>query len=313
MDILSDLGMLTDFLGTTIRLAVPITFAAVGGLISERSGVFNIALEGSILGGAFGAALGAFLSGSPHGGLMLGICVGAFAGILLAVLGVSLGINQIVAGIAINVLFLGLTSFLSRALLGQGATSQALPGYKPIAIWGLSKIPLLGTVLFNQDPLTYLMYATVALSWWVLFRTPWGMNVRAAGQFPAAVDTAGISVAKVRYAAVIISCTMASLGGCCLVLSQVYIFTEHMSAGRGFIALSALILGRWNPLGALLACLLFGFFDALQLLLQFSHPDMPYQIFSMFPYLASLIALVFFATKVRPPEAIGIKFVRGGK
>ena len=121
MDILFDLRMLTDFLGTTVRLAVPIIFAAVGGLISERSGVFNIALEGSILGGAFGAALGAFLSGSPHGGLMMGICAGAVAGVLLAVLGVSLGINQIVAGIAINVLFLGLTSFLSRALLGQGS------------------------------------------------------------------------------------------------------------------------------------------------------------------------------------------------
>lgn len=312
MDIFTNLNALTDFLATSLRLSIPIIFAAVGGVLSERSGVFNIALEGCILGGAFGAAVGAFLTGMPMGGLVLGLLVAGGAGLILAGLAVGLGINQLVAGIAINILMVGLTSFLARLILGAEATST-LPGFHPMAIPGLSAIPVIGPVLFNQDFLTYLMYLTVPFAWWFLYKTPWGLNVRAIGDYPIAADSAGISVPLVRTAAVVASCMLAGLGGCYLVLSQVFVFTEHMSAGKGFIALAALILGRWNPLGAFLACIFFGFSDALQLRLQFNSPDVPYQLFSMVPFLASFLALVFFAGKVRPPAAIGIKYVRGGK
>ncbi len=313
MELLFDPAQLSDFLGTTLRLSIPIIFAAVGGVISERSGVFNISLEGCILGGAFGAAVGAFLFGSPFGGLALALLCAGLAGVTLAVLGVSLGINQIVAGIAINILMLGLTAFLARLIFGGEATTMTLPGFYPIAIPGLSAIPVVGSVLFNQDLLVYLMYLMVPAVWWVMYRTPWGLNVRAIGDYPRAADTAGVNVQAVRYCAVIASCMMAGLGGAYIVLSQVFVFTEHMSAGKGFIALAALILGRWNPIGALLAALLFGFFDALQLRLQFNSPEVPYQIFSMLPYLVSILALVLLAGKVRPPAAIGTKFERGAK
>ncbi|KUJ85311.1 branched-chain amino acid ABC transporter permease [Ruegeria marisrubri] len=312
IDLLTDPQALTDFLSTSLRLSIPIIFAAVGGVISERSGVFNIALEGCILGGAFGAAVGAYLIGHPVGGLLLGVFVAMMAGLILAGLAVGLAINQLVAGIAINILMLGLTSYLARLILGADATST-LPGFGPIAIPGLSAIPVLGPVLFEQDLLTYLMYLLVPLSWWVIYKTPWGLNLRAIGDYPVAADSAGISVPKVRLFAVLASCAMAGLGGCYLVLSQVFVFTEHMSAGKGFIALAALILGRWNPIGALLACLFFGLSDAMQLRLQFNSPDVPYQLFSMVPFLASFLALVVFAGKVRPPAAIGIRYERGGK
>lgn len=312
MDFLTDISALVDFLSTSLRLSVPIIFAAVGGVLAERSGVFNIALEGCILGGAFGAAVGAFLTGSPIGGLALGLLVAGGAGLILAALAVGLGINQLVAGIAINILMIGLTSFLARLILGAEATST-LPGFQAIAIPGLASIPIVGAVLFNQDFLTYLMYLTVPLTWWFLFKTPWGLSIRAIGDYPVAADSAGISVPRVRTLSVVASCTLAGLGGCYLVLSHVFVFTEHMSAGKGFIALAALILGRWNPLGAFLACIFFGFSDALQLRLQFNSPDVPYQLLSMVPYLASFLALVFLAGKVRPPAAIGVKYVRGGK
>jgi general nucleoside transport system permease protein len=313
MEFLQNPDQLADFLATTLRLSIPIIFAAVGGVISEKAGVFNISLEGCILGGAFGAAIGAFYFGNPFGGVLVALMCAGAAGLLLAIMGVSLGINQIVAGIAINILMLGLTSFLARLLLGGDATTMTLPGFYPIAIPGLVSIPIVGPVFFNQDLLVYLMYGTIPALWWMMFRTPWGLNIRAIGQYPRAADTAGINVQMTRYFAVVGSCMLAGMGGAYIVLSQVFVFTEHMSAGKGFIALSALILGRWNPLGALAAALLFGFFDALQLRLQFNSPEVPYQIFSMAPYLASILALILFAGKVRPPAAIGVKFERGAK
>lgn len=305
-------GGATDFLTTSLRLSVPIAFAAVGGVLSERSGVFNIALEGCILGGAFGAAVGAAVTGSPLGGLAGGLCVALLAGLLLGGLAVGLGVNQLVSGIAINILVVGLTSYLGRLILGHSATST-LPGFKPLAVPLLSEIPVIGAALFHHDVLTYLLYVVVPLSWWIFYRTPWGLNIRAVGDNPLAADTAGVNVPLYRTIAVALGGCLAGLGGCYLVLSQVFVFTENMSAGKGYIALTAIILGRWNPAGAFLACVFFGFCDALQLRLQFNSPEVPYQLFSMLPFLASLLALIVFAGKVRAPAAAGVKYVRGGK
>jgi general nucleoside transport system permease protein len=307
---LLDPVLLADFLATALRLSVPLVFAAVGGLIAERSGVFNIALEGMMLAGAFGAAVGAFLAGAAPPGLLLGLLLGGLGGLLLAILGVSLKVNQIVAGIAINLLALGLTSFLARQVFGMDATTRALAGFQPVEIPFLADIPVLGPVLFQQDPVVYLMYLTVPLAHWLLFHTPWGLAVRATGESPSAADAAGVPVFRIRYTCVVASGLLAALGGCYLLLSQVHLFTEHMSAGKGFIALAALILGRWTPLGALLACLFFGFCDALQLRLQFANPQVPYQIFVILPYVASILALIGFYGRVRPPAAVGVPYDR---
>ncbi len=311
-DFLFDSQSLLEFLNTSLRLSIPLIFAAVGGVIAEKSGVFNISLEGCILGGAFGAAVGTYVTGSPVFGVILGVSVAMMAGAILAGLAVGLAINQLVAGIAINILMLGLTSYLARLILGADATTT-LPGFYPVAIPLLSTIPIIGELLFKQDAITYAMYILIPLTWWGIYKTPWGLNLRAIGDYPVAADSAGINVSKVRVAATLISCAMAGLGGCYLVLSQVFVFTEHMSAGKGFIALAALILGGWNPARAMLAALLFGMMDALQLRLQFNSPDVPYQIFSMLPYLASLLALIFLAKRIHPPKAIGIKYRRGGR
>jgi simple sugar transport system permease protein len=313
IDTFLDPTLLTAFLATSLRLSVPVVFAAVGGVLSERSGVYNIALEGMILSGAFGAAVGAFFFHTPFAGLLVGAAAGALTALILAVLGVSMGVNQIVVGIAINLLSIGLTAFLSRVVFGAQANTLSLPGFKPFVVPGLGSIPIVGPVLFGQDLLVYVMYATVAFAWLLMFRTAWGLEIRAAGEHPAAADSAGISVVGVRYACVLGSGVLAALGGCYLVLSQVFLFSEHMSAGKGFIALAAVILGRWSPLGALLACLLFGFFDALQLRLQFANPGVPYQVFVMMPYLASILALVGLVGRPTPPAAAGIPYRREEK
>jgi general nucleoside transport system permease protein len=313
MESLLHLNFVADFLSSSLRLSVPLTFATIGGMLSERSGVYNIGLEGMLLLGAFGAAVGAYFTHSPFGGLLVGLVLGAAGGFLLAFLAVSLGVNQLVGGIAINMFALGLTSFLSRVVFKGKATTMSLPGFKPLAIPLLSKLPVIGPVFLTQDLLVYLMYVMVPLLWFILFHTPWGLNMRAVGEYPRAADTAGVSVSKVRYACVVSSGALAGLGGCYLVLSQVFLFTEHMSAGKGFIALAAIILGRWNPIGGFLACLLFGSCDALQLRLQFSHPQIPYQIFTMLPYVASILALIGIVGKANPPSSAGIPYKREGK
>ena len=313
MELFLDPALLSDFLRTTLRLSVPLVFAAVGGVISERSGVYNIALEGIMLSGAFGAAVGAFLFDDALAGVAFGVGFGMLAAALLAGLGVLLGVNQIVAGIAINLLALGLTAFLSRVVFGAQANTLSLPGFKPLAIPLLASIPIIGPVLFGQDVLVYVMFATVPIAYAVLYRTTWGLNIRAVGENPGAADTAGVNVNLVRVACVLTSGALAGLGGCYLVLSQVFLFSENMSAGKGFIALAAVILGRWNPAGALLACLLFGFFDALQLRLQFMNPDVPYQIFVALPYVVSILALVGIVGRPSPPAAAGMPYRREAK
>lgn len=305
-----DMASITDVMRTSLRLTIPIAYAAMGGVLSERSGIYNIGLEGMMLAGAFGAALGSFLTGLPIGGLVVGILLGAIGALILAYLAIALGINQIVCGIAINILFLGLTSYFARLIMGHGATTTTLAGFHAMAIPGLSSIPVIGEVFFDQDPLVYLLYLMVPAVYWLVYRTPWGLNIRATGENPGAADSAGVPVFLVRYACVLASGALAGLGGAYIVLSQVFVFTEHMSAGKGFIALAAVILGRWNPLGAVMASLFFGFCDALQLRLQFANPSVPYQIFVALPYVASIAALIFFYGRVRPPAAVGLTYRR---
>ncbi|QJP12341.1 ABC transporter permease [Starkeya sp. ORNL1] len=308
-----DIASSTDLLRTSLRLTVPIAFAAIGGVIAERGGIYNVGLEGMMLFGAFGGALGVFLTGNPVAGALVGVACGAAAGGVLAVLAIRLNVNQIVCGIAINLVAIGLTAFLARLIFGMDATTKTLQGFKPFAIPGLSSIPLIGESFFDQDALVYLLYIIIPVSYWILYRTAWGLNIRATGQNPAAADSAGVPVYRVRFCCVLASGGLAGLGGAYIVLSQVFVFTEHMSAGKGFIALAAVILGRWDPIGAVLAALFFGFCDALQLRLQFANPTIPYQIFIALPYVASVLALVGLYGRVRPPAAVGLPYSRETK
>lgn len=309
-DFLFNAFQLGEFLATGLRLSVPLVFAAIGGLICERAGVFNIALEGQLLLGAFAAALGAHLTGNAFGGLAATLFVGAASGVLLAYVSITLRVNQIVVGIAIILFSIGFTSFMSRIAFEGGGNSLMLEGFMPIAIPFLADIPVIGRVLFNQDLLFYLMLVVVVVTQVVLFRTQLGLNIRAIGENPGAADAAGVPVFTLRYLCVIAGSTICALGGAYLVLSQIFLFSDNMSAGKGFIGLAAIVLGRWNPVLALLACLLFGLLDALQLRMQFQHPDVPYQIFAALPYLIAILALVGLIGQARPPAAAGKPYDR---
>lgn len=299
------IDFLTDFLSAALRLSVPLAFAAIGGLLSERSGILNIGLEGMILTGAFAGAAVVFGTGLAWGGVAIALAAGAMVGLVHAYLCVSLGVNQLVSGLAINLAAGGLTTYGARLLFSTGTV--ALAGIEPVNIPVLQNLPVLG-VLFQQDLLFYGLLLLIAVSTYGLFHTRWGLSLRAVGNAPQAADTAGVSVVQVRYASVIICGGLCGLAGAYLALVQVGFFTENMSAGKGFIALAALIFGRWHPVATALACLLFGTTEALQLRIQAFGLDIPYQLLAMLPYVTALLALAGIAGKATPPAALGIPY-----
>ncbi len=297
----------SDYLAASLRLAVPLAFAALGGLYSERSGVLNIALEGMLLTGAFTSAAATFYTGNVWLGVLAALVFGGLVGLLHAFLCVTWRVDQLVSGLAINLVASGLTSFLAR-LVFHGGSAQRLPGIEPISIPVLANIPLLG--LLQQDLLVYLLVLLVPLSTYILFYTSPGLTLRAVGEYPQAADTSGISVQRVRYLCVMISGCLAGLGGAYLTLVQVKYFAEGMSAGKGFIAIAALIFGKWHPVGTALACLLFAATEALQLRIQALGINIPYQFLVMLPYAIAILALVGLAGKSTPPAALGVAYIK---
>jgi general nucleoside transport system permease protein len=299
-DILTSLGTL---LASTIRNATPLIFAALGGMFSERSGVVNIGLEGLMLISAFAGVVGAFLSGSALVGLGFGLAAGLLFALIHALMCITFEADQIISGTAINLLALGGTGFLMVLIFGSGGTSPRVSGFKEVAIPLLSDIPLIGPALFNQSLLVYLMYALIPITWFVVFRTPFGLRLRATGEVPEAVDTAGVSVARMRYYGVALSGLLAALGGVYLSMGILSAFTENMTVGRGFIALAALIFGRWNPIGAAGAALLFGF--GLAVSFQVPQEAIPIEFIQMLPYILTIVALAGFGGRAIAPAAIG--------
>jgi simple sugar transport system permease protein len=299
-DILTSLGTL---LASTIRNATPLIFAALGGMFSERSGVVNIGLEGLMLISAFAGVVGAFISGSALVGLGFGLAAGLIFALIHALMCITFEADQIISGTAINLLALGGTGFLMVLIFGSGGTSPRVSGFKEVAIPLLSDIPLIGPALFNQSLLVYLMYALIPITWFVVFRTPFGLRLRATGEVPEAVDTAGVSVARIRYYGVALSGLLAALGGVYLSMGILSAFTENMTVGRGFIALAALIFGRWNPIGAAGAALLFGF--GLAVSFQVPQEAVPIEFIQMFPYVLTIVALAGFGGRAIAPAAIG--------
>jgi simple sugar transport system permease protein len=289
------------------QYATPLTFGALGGLFSERSGVVNIGLEGMMLMGCFWGVVVSQKAGSWEIGLLGAMAAGGFLGLIHAVLSIHLRANQVISGTAVNILGLGITSYGTNAIFGSGGSGD-VPRI-PSVLHFLGKVPLIGDVIGGLNLMIYLAVVLVAVSWWFLFRTAWGLRLRAVGEHPRAADTVGIPVFRIRYAAVTLSGVLAGMGGAYLAFGLGSQFSENMTAGRGFIALAALIFGKWKPWGLLGAALLFGFSQALGDALQTIEHVNAFLVFNL-PYVFTLIALVGVIGRSRGPAAAGIPYAR---
>jgi len=296
---------LIALLSASIRLCVPILFAALGGMYSELSGVSNIGLEGIMLVGAFTGVVGSYYTGSYWLGALMAIFFGILMAAIFSYVTIKIKINQIVCGVAINLLAVGLTSFFFRAIFGITTVPIKVKAFEPFEIPLLSNIPLIGDILFKQTVLVYIAFILVPISSYILYKTSWGLNIRTVGEHPMAADTVGIPVDRVRTICVLISGALGGLGGAFLSLGQFNMFVDNMVSGRGFIAVAAVIFGKWRPKGILLAAILFGFADALQIRIQMTGLNIPYQFLLMFPYLLTIVALTGIVGRTSSPRALG--------
>ncbi|MEN9748663.1 MAG: hypothetical protein RLZZ603_1355 [Actinomycetota bacterium] len=300
----------TALLAGSLALAVPLIFGSLAGVLSERSGVVNIAIEGQLLAGAFTSALVASLTNSVWVGLVVAAIAGALVAAVLAVFAIKYLVDQIIVGVVLNVLVVGLTNFLFSTLMNDLATFNSPPRFATFSIPLLSQIPILGPVLFSQTPIVYLMYVAVAVVWTALFKTRWGLRVRAVGEYPKAADTVGIKVFRTRYVSVIIGGALAGLGGAFFTLGQVGAFGKEMTNGAGYIALAALIFGRWNPIYAAVAALLFGFSENLQFGLAIIGSSVPSEFLLMLPYVLTVVAVAGLVGRVVAPAADGKPYLK---
>ncbi len=297
------LGLIGSVLASAIRYATPLVLAALGGLFSERSGVVNIGLEGLMLISAFTGVVGAYFSGNVLVGVLFALAGGLVFSLIHAVMCVTFEADQIISGVAINLLALGGTGFLMVLIFGSGGTSPRIGGFSEVPVPLLSQIPIIGPAFFNQSPLVYLMFLLIPLTFFVVYRTPFGLRLRATGEAPEAVDTAGVSVTQMRYYGVALSGLLAALGGAYFSMDQLSAFTERMTAGAGFIALAALISGRWNPIGAAVAALVFGFAQAVTF--RIAQDAIPLELLQSFPYVLTIVALAAFGGRAIAPAAVG--------
>ncbi|MCR2813649.1 ABC transporter permease [Microbacterium sp. zg.Y1090] len=302
----------TGLLFGAISLSVPLVFGALGGVIGERVGVVNVAIEGQLLLGAFSAALLSSITGNPFIGLIGAMIGGVLVAFVLAAFAIKYLVDQVIVGVVLNVLVTGLTGFLYGALLVPNENTLNRPvRFTRLEIPLLSDIPIIGPVLFNQTFLVYLMYITVAVVAWGLYRTRWGLRLRAVGEHPQAADTVGIKVNMSRFWNVSLAGAIAGVGGAYFTLVSVPQFGKEMTAGLGFIALAAVIFGRWDPIRAALAALLFGFATNLQNLLTVLGTPIPSEFMLMLPYVVTIIAVAGFAGQIRGPAAAGKPYIKG--
>ncbi|HUR99322.1 MAG TPA: ABC transporter permease [Pyrinomonadaceae bacterium] len=287
---------------STIRTATPLIFAALGGLFSERAGVINIALEGLMLAGAFTAAVVTYELHNPYIGFLSGLIAGAALAFVYAVAVIKFEADQVVTGFAVSLLMIGLPSVISAAIYDSAGSTEQIP-----------KEFLLYDIANRLNVASILAFALVPVVWYVIYKTPFGLRLRAAGENPAAADAAGVNVIRLRYLAVVLSGVLAAAGGAYLSIGQSSLFTKAMTAGRGYIALAALILAKWKPVPVLFACLFFGFTEALSIQMQGviklpSGEDIPVQFIQMIPYVLTIIVLAGFIGLSRAPKALGIPY-----
>lgn len=298
----------TGLLTSSLFLAVPLVFGALAGTICERSGIVNIAIEGQLLAGAFLAALVGSMAGNAYVGLIAAPIAGAAVGAILAVFATRYWVDQIVVGVVLNLLVLGLTGFFFNSIMKTNPELNQALSIPTIDIPLLSKIPVIGPVLFQQNLLVYILYIVVIVLQIMLFKSRWGLRVRAVGEHPKAADTVGIKVNRTRVRNTILGGAVAGLGGAFFTVASGLAFGNNMSAGKGYIALAAMILGRWSPRGALAAALLFGFADALRVQLGIIGSDIPSEFLAMTPYLATLFAVAGLVGHSRAPAAENIPY-----
>lgn len=301
---MSDPILPVAFAAAAVRVGTPLALAAIGEVVTEKSGVINLGIEGAMLAGAFGAA-----AGSLHGGLAVGVVAGVLAGVLVAMLFAIVAIgaraDQVISGTAVTLGVTGLTGLLAQQVWGSAGAGLSLPTFSAVPVPVLEAVPLIGPAFFRQSPLTYACYLMIPAAGWLLFHTRLGLEIRATGESPMAAAAAGVAVARTRTLATLFGGACAGLAGASLVLAQVGTFTERMTAGRGFIAIAIVALGRWHPWGVAIASLMFGGATALQYIFQASGTLVPYQFFIALPYLLALAMLGVAVGRHRGPAALG--------
>jgi len=301
-------AIIISILATGIRLTTPYLLAALGEMFTQRSGVYNLGVEGIMMMGAFAGFFATLHLGSPLLGIVASLAVGAVMGLLMAVVSVTFKAEQGISGIGLYMFGWGLSGLLYRLYVG-GITS--INGLKAVKIPLLGNIPFLGPIFFNQNLLVYTALVLVPLSGFILYKTSWGLNVRAVGNKPEAADTLGVSVVRTRYQCLIVGSMLAGLAGAFLTIGQANMYADNITAGRGFIAIALVYFGRWNPWGILLGSLLFSMADSFQSMVQVLGINFPYELAVILPYVVTIIALAISFGRVWAPEALGKPFQRG--
>ena len=308
MDNLAAQGILLGVIATGIRLATPYLLAALGEMFTQRSGIYNLGLEGVMLMGAFTGFYTALVTGSPYLGLLAGMVVGGLMGVVMGIVSITLKAEQGISGIGLYLFGWGLSGLFYRLYVGGITTIE---GLKPVKIPLLGDIPYIGSALFEHGIVVYLAFLLVPVCWFVLFKTAWGLKVRAVGTTPQAADTLGVSVDGIRYQCLILGSVMGGLAGAALTIGNSHMFADNIIAGRGFIAVALVYFGRWNPWGILAGSLLFSMADSVQLWVQVLGINFPYELAVILPYVVTIFALAMTFGRIWVPAALGRPFVRG--
>ena len=307
-----------EFYVAILRMTTPLLLAAIGGLVAEKAGLVTFSMEGMMLMGTVGGVIGSGLTENVWMGVLLAMVFGILMGLAYAVMAVSVGAHQIVTCVALNMGAAGLSAVLFALVFagGAGGVIEEVVQVQGLKLWKiplLGDIPVIGPIFFNHYPLVYFAFLMVPVIWFLLYRTTWGLKIRAVGEHPHAADTVGINVIRVRYMSLVITGALAGLAGAFLSVGALNNWQENMTSGRGFIAYTAIVFGKWEPIGVFLGTLLFGLADALQLRMQTLNINIPYQFMVAFPYAVTLIVLVLFVGKASWPAASGSPFKREGK
>lgn len=308
MNELTTAAIIVGILTSAIRLATPYLYAGIGEAIAELSGVVNLGVDGIMLLGAFGAFFVALNTGNLWLGLLAGALIGALMGLLMAFISVTLKAEQGISGIGLYMFGLGLSSLLFKTMIG---TVKTVTGFQPVKIPLLGDIPFIGDILFNQSLPVYGAFLLVPIAWFIIDKTTWGLQLKAVGQTPAAADSLGVDVDRVRYIATVAGSMLAGLAGASLSLALVNLFQENLTAGQGFIAVALVYFGGWRPFGIMLGALLFSTVNAFQLWMQVLNVPIPSDVAVMLPYLLTIIALALTVSRVRGPAALNKPFERG--
>lgn len=303
--------VLVGVLSSGIRLATPYLFASIGEMFGQRSGIYNLGVEGMMLMGAFAAFYATFTTGNPWLGLLAAIIVGGIMGLAMAVISVTFQAEQGISGIGVYLFGLGMSELLFQRLLG---TVETVRGFRPVDIPVLSDLPIVGPIFFQQSVMVYLAYALVPIAWYILNRTTLGLKIRAVGENPAAADSLGVSVPRTRYITVTIGGMLAGVAGASLSIALLNVFQQNLTSGIGFIAVALVYFGGWRPYGVLFGALLFSMVNALQLWIQALNIPIPFdasELLIMMPYVLTILVLVFSAGRMRKPSALGQAYERG--